>query len=61
MNEGFFGRVSENASDVPEPDAVARTQSFFDAFSFMLARKIPCSLDVTNATVCHFPCLPCRS
>src|SRR5262252_6537726 len=61
MNEGFFGRVSENASDVPEPVAIARTQGFLAAFRFMVARKIPCSLDETSATVCHFPRLPWRS
>ena len=38
---GACGTVSEKASDLPEPGATARSQSFFDAFSFSVARKMP--------------------
>jgi hypothetical protein len=38
---GLRGRVRENAGEFPEPVATARSQSFFVAFSFRLALKMP--------------------
>ena len=57
---GACGTVSEKASELPEPVAVARSQSFFVAFSFRVALKMPYRFDRTSATVRHAPLLPCR-
>src|SRR3954451_14390409 len=58
---GFFGRLSENASEFPELAAVARSQSFFVAFRLSVAWKTPLAFDEMSATVRHFPVFPCRS
>jgi hypothetical protein len=42
---GSLGRVRENASEFPDPAATARSQSFFVAFSFSVARKMPFAFD----------------
>ncbi len=55
---GSRGRVSEKASDFPEPGATARSQSFFVAFSFIVARKMPLLLATMLPTVRQFPPLP---
>jgi hypothetical protein len=52
------GTVSENASDLAEPGALARSQSFFDALSLRAALKMPYSFDRIEATVRHLPLLP---
>jgi hypothetical protein len=39
--------TSENASDFPEPGAIARSQFVFDVFSLRVARKIPDPFDLT--------------
>ena len=57
----FFGRVSENASEFPEVEAVARSQSFFVAFSFSVAMKMPLAFAAMRATERHAPLVPCRS
>jgi hypothetical protein len=38
---GYLGRLSEKASDFPEPGATARARSFAAALSFSFARKMP--------------------
>ena len=38
---GACGTVSEKASELPEPVALARSQSFFVAFSLRVALKMP--------------------
>src|SRR5262249_19533931 len=58
---GARGRVSEKARDFPEPGATARSQSFFVAFSFIFARKMPLLLAATYPTVVQLWLLPCRS
>jgi hypothetical protein len=50
--------TSENASDFPEPGAIARSQSVFAVFSLTVARKIPKAFARTRATVRHAPLLP---
>jgi hypothetical protein len=57
---GSFGRLSEKARDSLEPVATARSQSFFVAFSFSLARKMPFAFDVIFATDRQLPPLPWR-
>ena len=54
------GRLSEKASDRPEPAALARSQSFFVAASLSFAWKIPAEFDLILATVRHRPCVPWR-
>src|SRR3954453_7134016 len=58
---GACGTVSENGSDVPEPGAIARSQSVFLAWARTFARKIPWLFAPMYATVRQLPLLPCRS
>lgn len=45
--EAQVPRMSENASDFPEPGAIARSQSSVEAFSLTVALKMPYSFERT--------------
>src|SRR5919206_509089 len=58
---GAYGTVREKPSDVPDPGALARSQSLLVAFNLSFAWKMPYLLAPTLATVRQCPRDPCQT